>query len=252
MGLALRFFPVRAEVGPPRGRRPPIDLDMQNKPSTDDLFELMAEGSCVPLAEVKKHPHGALFPNDSVRVALRDPDCDARLELGDETMLAELGGLLAESGARKHEDSHFPFRLVSRRMPNVYNSSGHDLPALHRKRRYNPAFIHPADLEALGVASGEVVTIRSDHDSVLAVVAAAPELRRGVVSMSHCYGDVPERDADLFEIGSNTSRLISVERDYDPYSGIPLMSGIPVAIERYRGSIASRTPISDATAKPSA
>jgi len=235
MGLALRFFPPRAEVGALRGRREPVDIDMQNKPSTDELYEQMARGSCVPLAEVKKHPHGALFADETVYVEPGDPDCDARLELGDETMLAELTGLLDDFRDERDAGGRFPFRLISRRMPNVYNSSAHDLPALHRRRRYNPAFLHPADLEELGVSAGDVVTISSDHASVPAIVEAAPELRRGLISMAHCFGDVPERDAELFEIGSNTSRLISVERDYDPYTGIPLMSGIPVAVHLVSG-----------------
>ncbi len=237
MGLALRFFPVRPEVGALRGRRQPIDFDMQRKPSTDELYEQMAKGSRVSLAEVKKHTHGALFQDETVCVKPRDPDCDARLELGDKTMLAELRSLLDDSRAGQDGGERFPFRLISRRMPNVYNSSAHDLPALHRRRRYNPAFLHPADLDDLGITAGDVVTISSDHDSVPAIVEAAPELRRGMISMAHCFGDVPERDAELFEIGSNTSRLVSVERNYDPYTGIPLMSGLPVAVHRTSGPL---------------
>ena len=51
--------------------------------------------------------------------------------------------------------------------------------------------------------------------------------------MPHAFGDAPtrENDARVREIGSNTGRLTSVERDYDPYSGIPLMSSIPVRVE---------------------
>jgi hypothetical protein len=32
--------------------------------------------------------------------------------------------------------------------------------------------------------------------------------------------------------GSNTGRLTSVERDYDPFSGLPRMSDIPVRMVR--------------------
>jgi anaerobic selenocysteine-containing dehydrogenase len=240
MSLDLRLFPVRAEVGVLRGAREPVDLDMQRKPSTDELFELLARNSQVPLERVKQHPNGALFAAPPVIVAPRDPGCDARLELGDATLLAELAAVLDES--EHAADARFPFRLVSRRLPNVYNSSGHDLPALHRGQRYNPAFLHPKDLEALGVASGEVVTIRSDHGSVLAVVESAAELRRGVISMAHCFGGAPEGDVALFEIGSNTGRLVSVERSHDPYTGIPRMSAIPVAVERFEGTARGASP----------
>jgi anaerobic selenocysteine-containing dehydrogenase len=117
-------------------------------------------------------------------------------------------------------------------MPNVYNSSGRDLDALTRGRPYNPAFLHPDDLAALGVAEGDTVRIASDHASILGVAAAAPELRRGVLSMSHAFGDAPERDAEYREIGSTTGRLVDSTSEFDPYTGIPRMSAIPVSIER--------------------
>ena len=57
-------------------------------------------------------------------------------------------------------------------------------------------------------------------------------LREGLISMSHSFGDAPERDADVRAIGANTGRLTSVERDYDRFSGLPRMSNIPVRIAR--------------------
>jgi hypothetical protein len=58
-------------------------------------------------------------------------------------------------------------------------------------------------------------------------------IRRGVVSMPHAFGDAPgsDQDKDVHTFGSNTGRLSSVESDFDPYSGIPLMSAIPVNVE---------------------
>ncbi len=234
MGLDLRLFPVRPEVGPERPTQASIEIDMQNAPTTDEVFERLAEGSRVPLAEVKCHPHGGLFPTESVRVAPRDPQCEAMLELGDRTMLGELECVLNE--ADDGPDERRPFRLLSRRLPDVYNSSGHDLRAHRSGRRHNPAFMHPGDLERLGIKTDEIVRITSDHGSLLAVTEAAPELRRGVISMAHGFGGGPERDAELLEIGSNTGRLISVEHDYDPHTGIPRMSAIPVSVERLEGA----------------
>ena len=37
---------------------------------------------------------------------------------------------------------------------------------------------------------------------------------------------------DVRTIGANTGRLSSTDRDYDPVSGIPIMSAIPVNIRR--------------------
>jgi anaerobic selenocysteine-containing dehydrogenase len=90
--------------------------------------------------------------------------------------------------------------------------------------------MHPADLEALGVAKGERVVIRSNHGSIEGVAWPDPALRRGLVSMSHCWGDNPDVRDPHYELGSNTGRLTSVEVDYDPYSGIPRMSALPVDV----------------------
>jgi anaerobic selenocysteine-containing dehydrogenase len=148
-------------------------------------------------------------------------------------MLRELEEIRAETIDRAAEEAVFPFRLVSRRLPNAYNSSGRDLPSFTRKRTYNPAFMNPEDLDALGLEPGAVVRIASNHAAILGVVEAEPELRRGVVSMSHAFGDAPDRDGDFMKIGSSTGRLMNAALDYDPYSGIPRMSAIPVVIEPF-------------------
>ncbi len=96
----------------------------------------------------------------------------------------------------------------------------------------------PGELRSNPVVVGDRVGVLPATETVAPVGHRVAEDQAGV-------GDVPERDDQLFEIGSNTSRLISVERDYDPYSGIPRMSGIPVAVERLEGKLS----VSGATAK---
>ena len=90
-----------------------------------------------------------------------------------------------------------PFQLISRRLPNVYNSSGRDIDALQRGKTWNPAFLHPDDLAMLGLRDGDLVEITSNHAAILGIAESAPELRRGVVSMTHCYGDTPEYDGQI-------------------------------------------------------
>lgn len=50
--------------------------------------------------------------------------------------------------------------------------------------------------------------------------------------MSHSWGDVPESDEEFLRIGSTTGRLIANDEMYDPYSGQPRMSNVPVSIVR--------------------
>lgn len=216
------------------GREPPrIRLDPENKPTTDDLYRLLTQQARVPLDEVKRHPGGQVFDDIVVYVAEKEPGRDVRLEIGDATMMAELGEIAGEQPDRqRHPD--YPFRLISRRLPNVFNSTGRSNPRQLRKYRYNPAFMHPEDARDLGVGAGDVIEIRSSHDRIQGVVALEADLRRGVISMSHCFGSDPDRERSVFEKGSNIGRLTSVEREYDPYTGIPRMSAIPVRVERAR------------------
>ncbi|MBB85512.1 MAG: molybdopterin dinucleotide-binding protein [Deltaproteobacteria bacterium] len=232
-GLAQRMnLPITLaasyEWGPDMEKPELTHFDLDRPPTNDELFEALTKGARVPLSEVRKHPGGAVFPVD-VSVAPGDEGATGRLDLADRTMMGELTEVAAEPVDR---DTYYAFRLVSRRLPDVHNSAGRDIPKLVRKWSYNPAFMHPEDLAALGLEKGDVIEITSSYSSILGVVEPEADLRRGVISMPHAFGDAPgsENDKDVRKIGSNTGRLSASDRNYDPYSGIPLMSAIPVNV----------------------
>lgn len=226
MGLEIQFKPVSL-TGPARGE--PVTFDYAHKPSTAELCEVLARGSRVPLDEVRRHPGGAVFRDHDVRVEPKDDGWEGRLDIGNADMMAELG-LLAREARREMDGDGYPYRLISRRLMTAYNSSGRDLPRLRRKRAYNPAYMNPNDLKRLGLSSGDRVEIASDHAAIFGIVESDPTVREGLVSMSHSFGDVPEQDGRLREIGSNTGRLTPVDRDYDRFTGLPRMSDIPVRV----------------------
>jgi anaerobic selenocysteine-containing dehydrogenase len=210
---------------------------MQKAPTTDELFDILTEGSRIPLGEVRRHHAGRVYEDPEQVVLPRDPDCRGFLELGNEVMLAQL-----DEAARRGSldgDEAFPFRLVSRRQPDTLNSLSRDQPYIVRQRPHHPAYMHPADLRALGIEPGMLVAITSRRASVHAVVQAAEDLRRGVVSMSHGYGiDLAQLEPggdpgapQPFSLGNHTGALASGEFDYqEPYTGIPRMSSIPVHV----------------------
>ena len=127
-------------------------------------------------------------------------------------------------------DPVYDHLLVSRRMPNHYNSFGLDHEALRSRYGTNPAFLHPDDLRALGLAKGQRIEIASRHGRIAGVAWPDPGLRRGLVSISHAWGDNPDVEDPTGALGANTGRLMRVDVDYDPYSGIPRMSALPVSI----------------------
>lgn len=218
-----------------RGRK----LDMERKPTSDELIELLCAGSRIPLEEVKRHPFGHVFDDPPVLATPRDPDSPHRLDVGSPEMIHELREVRDEpffEHAGYEAEPVFSHRLVSRRMHNFYNSSGQQLERLTREFSYNPAFMNPEEMDRLGLASGEVVTIRSAEGEVRGIVEPDPDVRHGVVSMAHAWGGAPADDDKLRTIGSNTGRLSSNAGRIDPRSGQPLMSAIPVNLEKAVGA----------------
>ena len=227
-GLAHRMrIPMRTGWG---------EVDIDNKPTTSQLLEWMCEGSRIPLDEVKKYPHGHIFEDDEIRVLpkrLGSP----RLDVGRAEMMAELAEVRAEpyfEGGGYREGEEFTHRLVSRRMLESYNSSGRDIPRLMRKyeNKGNPAYMNPMDIAELGLAAGDVVEIESARAAIYGVVEPADDVRSGVISMAHAWGDAPTEDARVRELGANTGRLSDTQRDFDPITGIPVMSAIPVNVRK--------------------
>ncbi len=227
-----------------------VDLDMTTAataPTTDDLHRMITRSSRIPLEEVKRHPHGAMFEDPTIVVTPKEPGWPHRLQVGAPSMIAELAEVAAEpitdhAGYRDRnaddvDDSEsgaetFAYRLVSRRLLDVYNSSGRDIPHLVRRYRYNPAFMNPADLDEEGLVAGDVIEIDSGHAQIPGVVEPAPDVARGVISMAHSFGDAPKYDSDVRQIGSNTGRLTSTDQSFDAITGMPVMSAIPVNVRR--------------------
>jgi anaerobic selenocysteine-containing dehydrogenase len=249
MGLQLTIPDAVAFGAPldsPTGIEPsaPVVLDMETKPTTAELLHLASRNSRVPLDDVKEHPHGALFPDPAVYVAPKQPGWTGRLDLANADMMAALDrdANADMTSPRPYSDpptataaanggARFQFRLLCRRVGHMYNSAGND-PSTNRGKPYNPAFLHPADLRELHLRVGDLVTITSPRASIIGIVESDPSLRRGVVSMTHGYGDVPERDGEYRTIGSSTNRLLFDDVQFDPYTGQPQMSNIEVRVER--------------------
>lgn len=208
----------------------PVPFDMENEPVSDDIYEMICNGSAVPLDEVKQHPHGALFEECREWVAPRDPSCTARLQLADPAMLAELADVRAEDPlARRKTGEDHPYLLVCRRMQATTNSA----PRIEGIVRtgYNPLWMCPADMARLDLREGDEVAIRSRHGEIVGFVESDADMREGVVAMTHGFGPRPGSNYDPRRDGSNINLLLSWDDDPDPYHGMPRMSAVPVAVK---------------------
>jgi anaerobic selenocysteine-containing dehydrogenase len=101
--------------------------------------------------------------------------------------------------------------------------------------------MNPDDIACLGLAEGATDRIQSSRSSIVAVLASDPDLRRGAVSMAFGYGPADEHD-DVRQTGSSPSRLVPNDEIFDPYTGQPRMSSVPVSIEPIPGGGAGPRP----------
>jgi anaerobic selenocysteine-containing dehydrogenase len=206
-------------------------FDMSTPPTTDGLLSQFVARSRVPLEEIKRHPHGAVFPDPKPSAEPRDAEWPHRLQLAAPVMIAELEGIAAQSSAAVataaattmapmmgDEGGGLRLLMVSRREHALYNSVAHDLPALRRRLPHNPAHLNPVDAARLGVVDGATVEIASSVGRIRAVVHLAADVREGVVSIAHGFAD------------ACTAALIDDATDYEALSGLPRMSAVPVMV----------------------
>ena len=207
--------------------------DMQVRPGTDEIIDRSYAGSRMPLDQVRASRRQVHMDMKMV-VQPADDAATARFTPAPDDLMAELASALAEpiSMFAGHDVSAFPFRLISRRLKHVLNSTGTELPGLAKKGTTNPAYMNPADLADLGLADGDIVEISSPRAVLHGVVEGADDVKQGVISMAHSWGGRSLTDEKVREIGSPTSRLVSVDVGYDPVTGMVVSSAIPVAVKK--------------------
>ncbi len=206
-----------------------MPVSRSSKPTMEDFCEAICANSRIPLAEVKKYPHGQVFDSEVI-VQPREAECDDRLECGNGDMLDQLAEVYQQDYRALQNTPDFPYRYIPRRHNNFMNSSGRSIEKLNGGRPWNPVWIHPDDMCEIGVAADDMVRIATRYDSISAMVESDPTLRRGVVAIAHAFGGLVEDESSYLEHGANTGRLVRTDVDFDPITGMPRMGNIPVAI----------------------
>lgn len=227
LGLALEFDGV--------------PLDMSGSMDTDSLLAIVARHAPVSFETMKSYELGHIFDSEPQYVEQPDPACTDRFTVATADVVVELAQVHAEStqpGAWASNGESFTHKLTSRRLREVQNSSHRNVPALRKRMPYNQAYLHPDEIAAMGISAGDKIIITSDAGSIPAIVAAEPDLRLGVVSMSHGWGALPQ-DTVYERDGANTGLLISTDRDLDPINAMPRMTAIPVRLEPFPLAVAA-------------
>lgn len=210
-------------------------LSTSERPSKFDVLKLLTPGSRVPLEEIAAKGKGHIFEEIQVMVEPGRKGASAQLQLLPDGVAGELKDILLESRWRDgkiiDDDKEFTHLLISRRLKHVFNSSGQQLEGLQIKGTTNHAYMNPSDLTLLGMKSGDLVEIQSAAGLLVGVAEAARDIKPGVVSMAHAWGDIPDNWGDVRTKGASTNRLVDDDRTYDRITGMPRMSAIPVNLK---------------------
>jgi len=217
-------------------------LDPTTRPSKFDVLALLMPEARIPLKDIAEIGQGHIFESVQVKVEPSRVGQTDRFELLPTDIAEQLQTVAAETYWQQHgnldDGATYSHLLISRRLKHVYNSSGQQLDALKQKGTTNPAYMHPSDLSAAGLISGQLIEVTSAAGALIGVVEGAADIKPGVISMAHAWGDLPDNGGEVRTQGSSTNRLVDDDRTFDSITGMPRMSAIPVNIRLVQEAIA--------------
>jgi anaerobic selenocysteine-containing dehydrogenase len=213
-----------------------VPLDMETMPTDDEMLSIVARKALVPWEQIKSEPLGCFADPRTVALPL-DPATACKFTTMPDDVLREVDDLLAdvsEPGAVQSNGQSFRFLLSSRRQRHRFNSVGFKITELRRAMPHNDGHMNPDDMAELDLSTGDWIDISSDNGAITVLVQEDASVRRGVVSISHGFGGLPDED-DFLADGVSPNLLISTDRHLQTINGTPRMSGVPVNVRRSNG-----------------
>ncbi len=217
------------------GGRLPVEAQLTDEPLTDhDVIDHVFGNARLSMSEWRKN-RGVIHEDKRIVVVEGDPDA-GKFAVAPADVLEELAEVRNERrGAdifQGFDLEEFPYRLIGRRLKHALNSLGSELPGLAKVATTNYAYVHPDDLIDLESSPGDLIEITSNRATVTGVAEADPGIKRGVIAMSHSWGGLSLTDEKVRDIGTPTNRLVDSENGTDRITGLPVMSAIPVRVQR--------------------
>jgi anaerobic selenocysteine-containing dehydrogenase len=219
-----------------------VELDENQRPAPKALMQALNRNSRISIEEISKYPSGKIFGDTEPMVGGLIPDMvahpDHRIAVGHPEVIKELKEVMAEpvtegtghpGGYEADED--YEFRCFTYRLPEVYCTTGRNLPWAQRKRPYNPALLNSEDMAARGLTDGDRVRLSSSQGQLEVIIEGSDRIKPGTIGLAHGWGDL-EDEASLEEKGSNVQLLIPNDRRYNPVTGQSLQSAFPVNLSR--------------------
>jgi anaerobic selenocysteine-containing dehydrogenase len=206
------------------------DLALDEPPTREELLEIRLRGSRFTLDELKAMPSGIVVDAPDLVIHAARPEADGLLDPMPADVAAEIAEYLRTEPDRSRANAGRPaysHLLSSRRMRELFCSTGRQFPEVRKRRPHNPAFLAPRDMAEMNLKDGDRIWITSDFGAVEAVAEADAAVRPGVVSLAHGFGGLPDEDSDG---AACVNLLIDSRNNVEPINAMPRMSGIPVNI----------------------
>ena len=165
---------------------------------------------------------------------------NGRVQLAPADFLAELAKAAVPPDS--HDSGQPVFRLITKRRHNTHNSWTQNVASLTRgeNEQTNVVYMHPDDMEALGVEAGNAVDIASSVGAIRLPVEALAALQNGVVAVPHGWGHQHAQGLSVASRlrGANVNILAADGPEaIEPLSGMARLSAVHVAITKAVGPI---------------
>jgi anaerobic selenocysteine-containing dehydrogenase len=209
------------------------DLGLGERPTREQLLKIRLRGSRFTLDDLKALPSGIVVDTPDLVIHEARPEAQAWLDPMPDDVAAEVAEFLASTPEHLTPGAdgkpRFSHLLSSRRMRELFCSSGRHLTETRKRRPYNPAFLSPSDMGEMNLQNRDRIRISSEFGTIEAFAETDEALRPGVVSLAHGFGGLPGDDPDN---GACVNLLIDTRSQVEPINAMPRMSGIPVNIAK--------------------
>jgi len=213
---------------------PPLGKPWQPlKPPREMIAEGLARGgSGLDIAALEAAEHGLDLGPLRPSLLSRLQTADHRIDCAPELLRAELRRFLAEARPPAAIDGEL--RLVGRRELRNNNSWMHNAARLVKGKPRHHLLMHPTDLQARGIASGERVRVQSSTGRIETEVLASEDLMPGVACLPHGFGHDREgvRLQRASALAGASYNDLSDANALEGGCGNAALNGIKISVER--------------------
>ena len=211
----------------------PVLLD----PSTEDPLPLIYDGplaSCgVSIEQLRADGGVAVLAEAGPGSSVAQLQLSSAIECVPEGLRASLQRAHDLFAGLQQEPAD-QLKLITRRTQHMLNSALQNVEKLKaRGADANPLWMHPDDAARLSLAADALAEITNDNGTIRAPVRLDPNLRPGVVAMTHGFGNASTTGMPTAQAypGVNVNVLgPSGPGSFEPVSGMLQLTGIPVVV----------------------